>query len=274
MTKEKLLNVASFKAMKSRGARIAMITAYDYSMARCVAQSDMDIILVGDSLGMVVLGYETTLEVTIEDIVYHSAAVRRGAPNAFIIADMPFMSYHLSREQTKQNAADLIIRGGANAVKLEGGSASRLDAIRAIVDCEIPVCAHIGLTPQSIHRIGGYKVQGKTEAEYEDLLHQAIAIEAAGAFMLVLEGIPEALGQEISKRLIIPTIGIGAGRHCDGQVLVWHDLLGLSGMLPKFVKTYADIQSGIVQALDSYGQEVRSGAFPATEHVYYPINKE
>lgn len=274
MTKEKLLNVASFKAMKSRGDRIAMITAYDYSMARCVAQSDMDIILVGDSLGMVVLGYETTLEVTIEDIVYHSAAVRRGAPNAFIIADMPFMSYHLSREQTKQNAADLIIRGGANAVKLEGGSASRLDAIRAIVDCEIPVCAHIGLTPQSIHRIGGYKVQGKTEAEYEDLLHQAIAIEAAGAFMLVLEGIPEALGQEISKRLIIPTIGIGAGRYCDGQVLVWHDLLGLSGMLPKFVKTYADIQSGIVQALDSYGQEVRSGAFPSAEHVYYPINKE
>ncbi|MDP2173333.1 MAG: 3-methyl-2-oxobutanoate hydroxymethyltransferase [Candidatus Cloacimonadaceae bacterium] len=273
MTKEKLLNVASFKTMKANGKKITMITAYDFSMARCAMQSDMDIILVGDSLGMVVLGYETTLDVTIDDISYHSAAVRRGAEGAFIIADMPYMSYHLSIEDTKQNAAELIIRGGANAVKLEGGSASRLDAIRGIVDCEIPVCAHIGLTPQSIHRLGGYKVQGKTEAEYEDLLHQASAIEAAGAFMLVLEGIPEALGQEISSNLTIPTIGIGAGRYCDGQVLVYHDILGLSGMHPKFVKQYADISERIVEAIKSYGHDVRSGVFPAAEHVYYPINK-
>ena len=266
---------ASFLKMKRQGQKISMITAYDYSMARCIANSDIDIILVGDSLGMVVLGYDSTLQVTTEDIIYHSAAVRRGAPQAFIIADMPYLSYHLSDEDTKQNAAALIVSGKANAVKLEGGSASRLAAIRAIVDIEIPVCAHLGLTPQSVHRFGGYKVQGKSVADHDEILSQAKAVEQAGAFMLVLEGIPEELGKLISKTLTIPTIGIGAGRFTDGQVLVYHDMLGYSDMQAKFVKQYAQLNTTITKALDEYSAEVRSGSFPTEKHIYYPIsNKE
>lgn len=269
------LNSASFIAMKQEGRKIAMITAYDFSMASCVAQSDVDVILVGDSLGMVVLGYDNTLQVTMDDIIYHSAAVRRGAPKAFIIADMPYLSYHLSDKKSKQNAAELIIKGKANAVKLEGGSASRLAAIRAIVDIEIPVCAHLGLTPQSVHRFGGYKVQGKSPEEHEEIFIQAKAIEQAGAFMLVLEGIPELLGKQISESLSIPTIGIGAGRFTDGQVLVYHDLLGYSNMQPKFVKQYADLNTTIAEAITAYTTEVRNGSFPTEKHTYYPIsNKE
>ncbi|PKN72287.1 MAG: 3-methyl-2-oxobutanoate hydroxymethyltransferase [Candidatus Cloacimonetes bacterium HGW-Cloacimonetes-3] len=269
------LNSASFIAMKQEGRKISMITAYDFSMASCVAQSDVDIILVGDSLGMVVLGYDNTLQVTMDDIIYHSAAVRRGAPKAFIIADMPYLSYHLSDTNTKQNAAELIIKGNANAIKLEGGSASRLNAIRAIVDIEIPVCAHLGLTPQSVHRFGGYKVQGRSPEEHEEIFIQAKAIEQAGAFMLVLEGIPELLGKEISESLSIPTIGIGAGRYTDGQVLVYHDLLGYSNMQPKFVKQYAALNTTIAQAISSYTAEVRNGSFPTEKQTYYPIsNKE
>jgi 3-methyl-2-oxobutanoate hydroxymethyltransferase len=269
------LSSASFSLMKQQGRKISMLTAYDYSMARCVADSDIDLILVGDSLGMVVLGYDNTLQVTMDDIIYHSAAVRRGAPQAFIIADMPYLSYHLSDKKTKQNAAELIIKGKANAVKLEGGSASRLSAIRAIVDIEIPVCAHLGLTPQSVHRFGGYKVQGKSPEEHEAIFIQAKAIEQAGAFMLVLEGIPELLGKEISASLSIPTIGIGAGRYTDGQVLVYHDLLGYSNMQPKFVKQYANLNQSITDAINEYSAEVRNGSFPTEKHTYYPIsNKE
>ncbi|MDD2229918.1 MAG: 3-methyl-2-oxobutanoate hydroxymethyltransferase [Candidatus Cloacimonetes bacterium] len=266
---------ASFLKMKQQGHKISMITAYDYSMARCIANSDIDIILVGDSLGMVVLGYDSTLQVSTEDIVYHSAAVRRGAPTAFIIADMPYLSYHLSDKKTKQNAAALIVSGRANAVKLEGGSSSRLAAIRAIVDIEIPVCAHLGLTPQSVHRFGGYKVQGKNPAEHDEILTQAKAVEQAGAFMLVLEGIPEELGKLISEALTIPTIGIGAGRFTDGQVLVYHDLLGYSNMQAKFVKQYAQLNTTITTAINEYSAEVRNGSFPTEKHIYYPIsNKE
>ena len=250
-----------------------MVTAYDFSMARSVAQAELDLILVGDSLGMVVLGYENTLQVTLDDIVYHSAAVRRGAPISFIIADMPYMSYHLGSKDTKINASRLIIEGGANAVKLEGGSSSRIDAIKSIVDCEIPVCAHLGLTPQSIHVFGGYKVQGKSDADYDAIYRQALDVEAAGAFMLVLEGIPELLGKEISANIKIPTIGIGAGRFTDGQVLVYQDLLGYGDVNFKFVKKYADLNAQTVQALRSYGEEVRNGEFPAPEHVYYPIEQ-
>ena len=257
--------------MKEAGQKIAMVTAYDYAMARCAAASAADLILVGDSLGMVVLGYDNTLQVTVEDMIYHSAAVRRGAPESFIIIDMPYMSYHLGLDATKENAARLLIDGGANAVKLEGGSASRVEAIKAIVDCEIPVCGHIGLTPQSEYRIGGYKVQGKTAAEHEILIAEALAVEAAGAFMLVLEGIPELLGKEISAAVRIPTIGIGAGRYTDGQVLVFHDLLGFSDLAPKFVRKYADLTNEIITALDGYSRDVKSGAFPAAENVYYPI---
>jgi len=270
MTDKEQLSVTSFQQMKVEGRRIVMVTAYDYAMGKIAAQSGIDLILVGDSLGMVVLGYDTTLQVTMADMLHHSAATRRGAPQSFIVTDMPFMSYH-STKAAKLNAADLIVQGGANAVKLEGGSPSRVDAVKAIVDCEIPVCAHIGLTPQSVHRFGGYKVQGKTVKEHDELLRQAKALEAAGAFMLVLEGIPELLGKEITESIAIPTIGIGAGRHTDGQVLVWHDLLGFSGMRPKFVKTYADLASSIQTALQDYATETREGVFPSQSQVYYPI---
>ena len=270
MTDKEQLTVSSFQAMKLEGRKIVMVTAYDYAMGRAVSESGIDLILVGDSLGMVMLGYETTLQVSMADMVHHSAAVRRGAPSSFIIADMPFMSYH-SVKAAKLNAAELIVKGGGNAVKLEGGSQSRIDAVKAIVDCEIPVCAHIGLTPQSVHRFGGYKVQGKTVKEHDELLRQARDLEQAGAFMLVLEGIPELLGKEITQAISIPTIGIGAGRHTDGQVLVWHDLLGMGSMKPKFVKTYADLGSSIPKALREYATEVREGAFPSETQVYYPI---
>lgn len=274
MTKPRSNALSTFLKMKEEQRKIAMITAYDYSMAKCVANTKADIILVGDSLGMVVLGYDNTLQVTMEDIISHSAAVRRGAPDAFIIADMPYLSYHLSDQATKQHAARLIIEGKANAVKLEGGSASRLAAIRAIVDIEIPVCAHLGLTPQSVHRFGGYKVQGKSPEEHEEILIQAKAVEQAGAFMLVLEGIPEELGKAISESVKIPTIGIGAGRYTDGQVLVYHDLLGYSEMLPKFVKQYAKLNESISEAINLYVAEVQSGAFPAEENIYYPISNK
>jgi len=270
--KEKALTVHSFRAMKQKGRKIVMLTAYDFAMARAVSQAEVDLILVGDSLGMVDLGYDSTLQVTLEDMIYHTQAVRRGAKDGFIIADMPYMSYHLSWEETKLNAARLIVNGGANAVKLEGGSPARLDAIKAILDCEIPVCAHLGLTPQSIYKFGGYKVQGKTAAAHDALYEQALKIEQAGAFLLVLEGIPEELGKAITEALKIPVIGIGAGRYCDGQVLVFHDLLGWSTSAAKFVKTYADTEKYMITALNAFAQDVRSGTFPARENVYYPID--
>lgn len=271
MTKMPKSGMAKFRQMKASGEKISMITAYDYAMARCVAASPIDLILVGDSLGMVVLGYKNTLEVTVEDMIRHSAAVRRGAPDAFIIIDMPFMSYHLSSQETKRNASRLLVEGGANAVKLEGGSASRIETIKAIVDCEIPVCAHLGLTPQSVFKLGGYKVQGKSAHDYEIILAEAKAVEAAGAFMLVLEGIPELLGKQISEELKIPTIGIGAGRYTDGQVLVINDLLNYSDTQAKFVKTYAQLNPLITEALSAYHTEVREGTFPTPDHTYYPI---
>lgn len=274
MTKapNRLLTSASFATMKKQGQKIAMVTAYDYAMAKCVAHSGIDLILVGDSLGMVVLGYDNTLQVTMDDLVYHSAAVRRGAPDAYIISDMPYLSYHLGSEKAKRNAAELVVKGKADAVKLEGGSASRLEAIRAIVDIEIPVCAHLGLTPQSVHRFGGYKVQGKSPEEHEEIMLQALAVQEAGAFMLVLEGVPEILGKKITEAVKIPTIGIGAGRWTDGQVLVYHDLLGYSDMQPKFVKSYASLNDEITNALNAYASEVREGLFPAREHIYYPLD--
>lgn len=269
----KKLNSLSFAKMKEQGKKITMLTAYDFASASAVAATDIDIILVGDSLGMVLLGYEGTLQVTMEDMISHSAAVRRGAPNKFILTDMPYMSYHLSNRESRINAARLIKEGQADAVKLEGGSASRLQAIHEIVDMEIPVCAHLGLTPQSVLRFGGYKVQGKTDVAHVEILLQASAIEEAGAFMLVLEGIPEILGKKISESVSIPTIGIGAGRYCDGQVLVYHDMLGYSNIRPKFVKQYAQLNEEIPKAIMQYSQDVREGRFPQTEHCYYPISE-
>ncbi len=271
--KKIMLNINSFKKMKQNRDKIVMITAYDYPSGHLVERSNTDIILVGDSLGMVVLGYKNTLEVTLNDIIHHTKAVRRGALDTFIVADMPFMSYHLNLNDTKLNASKLITEAKANAVKLEGGSDSRIEAIKAIVDCEIPVVAHLGLTPQSINKFGGYKVQGKTQEKYNEILAEAIKVQQAGAFMLVLEGIPEALAKEISETLKIPTIGIGAGRYTDGQVLVYHDILGNSDYLAKFVKTYADLDKEIPQALTEFAKEVREGLFPQAEHTYFPIEE-
>jgi 3-methyl-2-oxobutanoate hydroxymethyltransferase len=262
--------VTDFQKMKDQGEKIVMITAYDYAMGKAVAQSAVDLILVGDSVGMTVLGYETTLDVDVDQMIHHTIATRRGAPETFIVVDMPFMSYH-NPEEAKLNAADLMVQGKANAVKLEGGSPSRIAAIEAIVDCEIPVCGHIGLTPQSVHRFGGYKVQGKSSEAHTELIRQALAIQEAGAFMLVLEGVPELLGKEITEQLRIPTIGIGAGRYTDGQVLVWHDIMGFTAKPAKFVKVYAELEKLSIQALDAYASEVKGGSFPGEENTYYPV---
>ncbi len=247
--------VRSYKKMKKQHDKIVMMTAYDYPSGRHVEAAEADIILVGDSLGMVVLGYPDTLNVTVADIIHHTKATRRGAADTFIVADMPFGSYHISLEETKKNAFALIREANANAVKLEGGKPSRLEAIKAIVDCEIPVCAHLGLTPQSINAFGGYQVQGKKPAEYDMIMKQAKAIEEAGAFMLVLEGIPEQLGKEIS----------------EGQVLVYHDLLGMADFVPKFVKAYDNLGESIPKSLKQFTDEVKKSAYPAKEHVYLPI---
>jgi 3-methyl-2-oxobutanoate hydroxymethyltransferase len=263
--------VRSYKKMKQHGEKIVMCTAYDYPSGKFVQQAAVDIILVGDSLGMVVLGYPDTLNVTMDDMVHHSRAARRGADDTFIVADLPFGGYHINLDATKANAFRLIQQGGANAVKLEGGKPSRLEAIRAIVDCEIPVVAHLGLTPQSVQAFGGYVVQGKKPAQYQEIIQQARAVQDAGAFMLVLEGIPEELGREITQMLDIPTVGIGAGRFCDGQVLVYHDLLGMFDLLPRFVKRYATLDAVIPGAIGEYVKEVKSGEFPQREHVYVPV---
>ncbi len=264
--------VKDFQQMKKQQEPIVMITAYDYPSGKFAEASGIDLILTGDSLGMVVLGYTDTLQVTIEDMIHHTRAARRGAPATFIIADMPHMSYHLSPEKTRYNAGRLFRDGMANAVKLEGGKPSRLEAIRAIIDCEIPVCAHLGLTPQSINALGGYLVQGKQEKEYQVILQQALDIEEAGAFMLVLEGIPEKLGKEITEKLNIPTIGIGAGRYTDGQVLVFHDLLGMSDFKPKFVKQYAGMKDEIINHIQEWKTEVKTRKFPGKENVYLPLD--
>jgi len=267
-------NIGYFTKMKNNNTKISMITAYDYSSGKITEAANIDCILVGDSLGMVELGYENTLEVTIDDIIYHTKAVRRGAKDTFIISDMPYMSYHLSLKDTKLNASRLIIEGKANAVKLEGGTKSRLEAISAIVDCEIPVVAHLGLTPQSVNKFGGFKIQGKTNNKYNEILNQALEIQKAGAFMLVLEGIPESLGKEISEKLSIPTIGIGAGRYTDGQVLVWHDILGLSDLDAKFSKKYIDLDLEIKNVLKEFDNDVKNKIFPTKKNVYFPIENE
>lgn len=266
-----MLTVRSFKKMKKKNEPIVMLTAYDYPSAKTAESAGIDLILVGDSLGMTVLGYSSTLKVKLEDIIHHTKPVRRGAPDTFIIADMPYMSYHLSVKETKANAAKLITEGNANAVKLEGGSESRIEAIQAIIDCEIPVVAHLGLTPQSINKFGGYKVQGKSERKYQKIIEQAHQVQEAGAFMLVLEGIPEGLGRQISETIRIPTIGIGAGRYTDGQVLVYHDILGLADFKPKFVKQYSNLTDHITEDITRYKKEVKNKEFPLEKHVYFPM---
>lgn len=266
-------NIKAFYKMKNNGEPIAMVTAYDYPSGKFVQESGIDIILVGDSLGMVVLGYENTLNVTLDDMIHHTKAVKRGAKDTFVVADMPYSTYHLDLDTTKKNAMKLIVETSANAVKLEGGTKSRIDAIKAIIDCEIPVVAHLGLTPQSINKFGGYSVQGKSNKSFDEILKQAVEIEKAGAFMLVLEGIPEKLGKEITQTLKIPTIGIGAGRYTDGQVLVYHDILGMSDFYPKFVKKYENLSQKTVQAVTSFIDDVKNKKFPLEQNVYNPIKE-
>ena len=259
---------ATFKKAKAEGKKLTMLTAYDYSTAALVDGAGIDGILVGDSLGNVMLGYEDTISVTMEDMIHHGAAVARGAKDCLVVIDMPFMSYQESIEEAVHNAGRLMKEGRANAVKLEGG-ASVAAQIKAITDVGIPVMAHLGLTPQSINAFGGYKVQGKTEEAAKKLLEDAKAVEAAGAFSVVLECVPSALAAMVTKSLSIPTIGIGAGSDCDGQILVYQDLLGMfSDFTPKFVKRYAEIGSAMKEAFKAYIADVQSSAFPAPEHGY------
>lgn len=261
-------SVATFQKMKNEGTKISMLTAYDYSTAKLVDEAGINSILVGDSLGMVMLGYEDTLSVTMEDMIHHTAAVARGAKNALIIGDMPFMSYEASVEQAVMNAGRLMKEGRANAVKLEGG-VRVAEQIRAITKAGIPVCAHIGLTPQSVNAFGGFKVQGKSAEAAQQLIDDALAIQEAGAFAVVLECVPAKLASIISEKLTIPTIGIGAGAGCDGQVLVYQDMLALfSDFKPKFVKHFGTIGAQMTAAFKAYDEEVKAGAFPAEEHTF------
>ena len=258
----------TFKESKKNGEKLTMLTAYDYTTAKLLDESGIDSILVGDSLGMVVLGYDDTLSVTMEDMIHHSAAVARGAKNALIVTDMPFMSYQTSVYDAVVNAGRLVKEGKAQAVKLEGGI-EFCEHIKAIVKASIPVCAHIGLTPQSINAFGGFKVQGKGKQEAQRLLDEARAVEEAGAFAVVLECVPEKLAKKISESISIPTIGIGAGAGCDGQVLVYQDMLAMySDFKPKFVKQYAQVGSVMKDAFRQYIDEVKSGAFPSEEHTF------
>lgn len=261
-------SVLTFKNAKLNGAKITMLTAYDYSTAKLMDEVGIDSILVGDSLGNVILGYEDTISVTMEDMICHGAAVARGAKNALVVVDMPFMSYQTSVYDALVNAGRLMKEGRAGAVKLEGGK-SVCPQIKAITQAGIPVMAHLGLTPQSIHAFGGHRVQGKTEEAAKKLLEDARAVEEAGAFAVVLECVPSKLADIITKELTIPTIGIGAGNGCDGQVLVYQDLLGMfSDFTPKFVKKYANVGEIMKEAFKEYKKEVSDGVFPAKEHEY------
>ena len=260
--------VTTLQKQKMDGDKISMLTCYDYSMARLMDEAGINVLLIGDSLGNVVLGYEDTISVTMEDMIHHTAAVARGAKNAFVLADMPFMSYQTSVYDAVVNAGRLMKEGRANGVKLEGG-AKVCPQIRAIVDAQIPVCAHIGLTPQSVNAIGGFKVQGKSEAAAKQLLEDAKAVEEAGASMLVMECVPAKLAELVTKSISIPTIGIGAGSGCDGQVLVYQDMLAMySDMKPKFVKQFASVGEIMKQAFADYIAETKAGTFPAQEHTF------
>ncbi len=258
----------TFRQAKEKGEKLTMLTAYDYSVAKMVDEAGIHSILVGDSLGMVCLGYEDTLSVTMEDMIHHTKAVARGAKEALVIADMPFMSYQTSVYDAVVNAGRLVKEGHAQAVKLEGGK-EVCPQIEAIVKASVPVCAHIGLTPQSIHAFGGFKVQGKGEEAAKKLLEEAEAVERAGAFAVVLECVPEILASLILKRISIPTIGIGAGAGCDGQVLVYQDMLGMySDLAPKFVKVFANVGEEMKKGFAAYKKEVQEGTFPAAEHTF------
>ena len=263
-----ITTVSTLKKQKENGEKITKLTCYDYSMAKLMDEAGIEILLIGDSLGNTMLGYENTLPVTMEDMIAHTAAVSRGAKNAFVLADMPFMSYQTSVYDAVVNAGRLMKEGRANAVKLEGG-VEVAPQIKAITQAGIPVCAHIGLTPQSINAFGGFKVQGKTEAAAQKLIDDALVVQDAGAFAVVLECVPEKLATLVTEKLDIPTIGIGAGNGCDGQVLVYADMLGMfSDFTPKFVKRFAETGAMMKQGFEQYIKEVKEGTYPSAEHTY------
>lgn len=259
------ITIHDLRAWKAEGTRWAMLTAYDYPTAQILDEAGIPVLLVGDSLGNNVLGYETTLPVTMEEMLHHTRAVVRGATNALVIGDMPFLSYQVSGEEGIRNAGRFLKEGGAHGVKLEG---PQIELTNRLVELGIPVMGHIGLTPQSVHGMGGYRVQGRTEEAAKLLVDQAHAIEKAGAFSIVLEGVPADLGREITGSVGVPTIGIGAGPHCDAQVLVVNDLLGLTPRIPKLAKAYADLRGTIAEAARAFAEDVAKGAFPDEEHSY------
>lgn len=265
---EKKFTIKSFQEAKDKGEKITMLTAYDYSMAKILDESGVESILVGDSLGMVFQGHSSTLSVTVDEMIYHTKAVVKGVKRALVIADMPFMSYHVSVEEAVRNAGRLVKEGGAEAVKLEGGK-NIIDNVKAIVNAQIPVIGHLGLTPQSVNAFGGFKVQGKEEKNARQIIEDAKLLEEAGAFAIVLECVPSKLAKLISKSLHIPTIGIGAGNECDGQVLVINDLLGMfNDFIPKFVKQYAQLNQNVISSVQTYNNEVKSGDFPTEKHTF------
>lgn len=259
--------IVTFREAKGQ-EKLVMLTAYDYSTARVMDMAGVDALLVGDSLGMVMLGYPDTLSVTVDDMVRHCAAVARGAQKALVVCDMPFMSYHVSVEDTVRNAGRLMTEGRAQAVKLEGGAEFAAE-VRALTRASIPVMGHLGLTPQSVNAFGGFKVQGKSMAAAQKLLDDARALQEAGAFALVLECVPAPLAERVTQALSIPVIGIGAGAGCDGQVLVWQDMTGMTlSHLPRFVKRFGEVGASLRSAVEAYAREVRAGAFPGEDHVY------
>ncbi|MGD6847509.1 3-methyl-2-oxobutanoate hydroxymethyltransferase [Rossellomorea aquimaris] len=263
-----------FLKMKNKREKISMLTAYDFPSAKIAEEAGIDVILVGDSLGMVVLGYDSTVPVTVEDMIHHTKAVKRGAKDTFIVTDMPFMSYHLSRDETLKTAAQILQQGGAHAVKVEGGD-HVIDRIHSLTSSGIPVMAHLGLTPQSVGVLGGYKVQGKTADSAKKLIDDAIKCEQAGAFALVLECVPKQIAKEISEALTIPTIGIGAGSEADGQVLVFHDLVTYGvNRVPKFVKQYSNVSEAIHSSIKNYIDEVKGKSFPSDDHSFTMRDEE
>ena len=264
-----LLERKSFPADPHNNSKIVCLTAYDYPTARLLDEAGVDVVLVGDSLGMVVLGYESTLPVTLEEMLHHTRAVRRGVQGALLVADMPYGSYHADTAESVRNAMRFVKEAGAQAVKIEGGE-RRLELIARLSEAEIPVMGHVGLTPQSVNALGGYRVQGKTADSAEHLLRDARAVEAAGAFAIVLEAVPRELAARITRELRIPTIGIGAGPDCDGQILVLNDMLGLSfGQTPKFARQYADVREVVARAVRGYSDDVRRGDFPSDAESYH-----
>lgn len=268
------LTVPEIRSRKRKGPKLAMVTAYDATMARLFDESGMDILLVGDSLGMVVQGLPSTLSVTVEDICYHGRAVARGATRAHLVGDMPFMSYQASPEEALRNAGAMMKTGAFEAVKLEGG-VEVAEHVRRLVAAGIPVMGHVGLTPQSVHAMGGFRVQGKSDDDAARIVADAKALEAAGAYSVVIEGVPQDLARRITEAIDIPTIGIGAGPHCDGQVLVSYDMFGMfRAMRPKFVKRYAELGDAIVDSCKAYIEEVQSGAFPGPEHSFGVVAKK